>query len=122
MPLSATAVRLLDAMGDAVGLLRRPLRADELVESARRRTGLHDFGGDDFGEPLAHFLEACTDETALSVIGRFATHWDVVRFLSNLLRLRRKSTAPKTPVPVSASPSRFSSQGCRAAARPSCTG
>ena len=36
MPLQATAMGLPDTMADAVGLLRRPLPPDELIEIARQ--------------------------------------------------------------------------------------
>ena len=90
MTLQATALGVLDAVADACGLLRRPLRPDDLVEAVRRRTGLHDFGDVDFTEPLQRLLEACVNEASLGAVGRMATRWDVVRFLSNLLRLRQE--------------------------------
>jgi hypothetical protein len=70
-----------------LGLLRRPLRPDALLASARRRTGSHEFGDIDFLDPLRRLLTACHEEAALSLVGRIATRWDVVRFLGNLLRL-----------------------------------
>jgi Sulfotransferase family len=86
---------VLDIAANACGLLRRPLQPDELVETARRRTGLHDFGGVDFAEPLRRLLESCTSEVNLGLVGHMATRWDVLRFLSNLLRLRQEEkTAP----------------------------
>jgi hypothetical protein len=66
----------------------RPLRAEHLIERARRRTGLADFGDVRFREGLERLLHACTEEAELSLFGHFGTRWDVVRFLSNLLRLR----------------------------------
>ncbi len=42
-----------------------------------------------FIDPLRRLLAACSaPEADLSLIGRLATKWDVVRFLSNLLRFR----------------------------------
>jgi hypothetical protein len=88
LPISTTVLKLADSAAGAIGLLDRRFAIDDLIRQARRRTGLEDFGDVDLGEPLRRFLDACTDEAALSVVGRFATHWDVVRFLSNLLTLR----------------------------------
>ena len=83
-------------MIDALAILREPLRADELIARARQRTGLVDFGCTPFQEPLQNLLRACREEAELSLFGRLATHWDVVRFLSNLLRLREEERrAPK---------------------------
>ncbi len=75
-------------MIDALALRRHHLGADELIARARGRTGLVDFGGTPFEEPLQNFLRACREEGDLTLFGRLATRWDVVRFLSNLLRLR----------------------------------
>jgi hypothetical protein len=83
-------------MMDALAMLRDPLSADELIARARRQTDLVDFGCTPFEEPLQNLLRACRGEAELSLFGRFATHWDAVRFLSNLLRLRdEERRAPK---------------------------
>jgi len=37
---------------------------------------------------LTHFMRALEEEADLSALGRYATRWDVHRFLSNLARLR----------------------------------
>jgi hypothetical protein len=66
----------------------RRLGAEELLERARRRAGLTDFGDTSFLEGLRMFLAACIEEAELGLFGLFATRWDVVRFLSNLLQLR----------------------------------
>jgi hypothetical protein len=73
-----------------VSFLRQPLRSEELVERAQRTTGLFDFGDAPFEEGLEEFLAACAEEADLSLFGHFGTRWDVVRFLSNLLRLRHE--------------------------------
>src|SRR5467141_1619952 len=77
-----------DAINDVLAIRREPLGADELIARAQRRTGLVDFGDTPFEESLRHFLRACREEGDLTLFGRLATRWDVVRFLSNLLRLR----------------------------------
>ncbi len=88
--------RIADATLDALAGLRDDLSADELVARARRRTGLADFGGAPFEEPLENFLRACREEAELSLFGHLATRWDAVRFLSNLLRLRaEEAQAPE---------------------------
>ena len=88
MPIPTTVLKLADSLAGRLGLLDRRFAADDLIRRARRRTGLEDFGDVDLGEPLRRFLDSCSDDACLSLIGRFATHWDVVRFLSNLLLLR----------------------------------
>jgi hypothetical protein len=81
---------LADAMADRFGLLRRRLRAEDMLRSARRSTGLDDFGDSSFVAPLQLLLDACVEEASLSVVGRLALRWDMVRFLINLLRLREE--------------------------------
>jgi hypothetical protein len=68
-------------------------RADVLVASARRRSGLADFGITPFAEALEMLLRSCREEADLSLFGRFALRWDSSRFLSNLLRLRAEELA-----------------------------
>jgi hypothetical protein len=88
LSLQGSLLTLADGMADALGLLRRPLQVDALLALARRRSGLGDFGDTEFIDPLRRLLAACTDEASLSLIGRMATRWDVVRFLTNLLRFQ----------------------------------
>ena len=54
---------------------------DGLIRTARRRARSEDFGDVDITEPLRRLLDACTTEARLSLVGRLATQWDVVRFL-----------------------------------------
>ncbi len=75
---------------DMLSFLRPPLNPAELIERARRRTGLSDFGDARFQEGLEVFLRACGEEAQLSLFGRFGTRWDVNRFLCNLLQLREE--------------------------------
>jgi Sulfotransferase family len=85
LTITTTALRLSDSVANLLGLLNRPLDPDPLIQSARRQTGLRDFGDTSFIGPLTRLLDACSTESALSIVGRSATRWDVVRFLSNLL-------------------------------------
>lgn len=84
-----------DGIADALGLLRRKFPVERMLEQARRRTGLDDFGEDDIVTPLRCLLDSCVAESELSLLGRIATGWDVMRFLGNLLRLRQ--AASETP-------------------------
>src|SRR6201987_666051 len=71
----------------ATGLSRRrPLRADELLESALRRGKRRDFADRSFVRPFEHLLNACHEEADLSVFGVRALRIDVLRCLRNLLR------------------------------------
>src|SRR5215813_269887 len=77
-----------DRVAERLGLFEAPLLAEELMALARRRTGLSDFGPEPFEEALTILLESYDREASLSLFGRFAARWDVLRFLTNLLRLR----------------------------------
>ena len=93
MPIPTQVLRLADAVAGACGTLHRPFSIDGLIRTARRRARSEDFGDVDITEPLRRLLDACTTEARLSLVGRLATQWDVVRFLSNLLRLRAAESA-----------------------------
>jgi Sulfotransferase family len=67
---------------------RQPPSAEHLIDAARRRAGLSDYGDIPFERPLRIFLEACREEAELSLFGGAAIRWDTARFLENLLRLR----------------------------------
>jgi hypothetical protein len=85
------ALRLADTVAGSFGLLDRPLDPDELIRLARQQSGLRDFGDTAFIGPLIRLLEACSSESAPSLVGRSATRWDIVRFLSNLLTIQAAS-------------------------------
>src|ERR1700758_3213280 len=85
--LQSSISQFADTLAAALAPLREPLSAEHLIGLARRRTGLTEFGETSFLGPLQKFLGACCEEADLSLFGRIATRWDVIRFLSNLLRL-----------------------------------
>jgi Sulfotransferase family len=94
--LQKAVTQTADTITAAFAALRGPLAATELITRAQRRMNLVDFGSTPFQEPLEKLLRACREEAELSLFGRFATRWDTVRFLSNLLRLREEERrAPK---------------------------
>jgi hypothetical protein len=75
---------------------REPPSAAQLIATARRRTGLDDFGDTRFEEPLRRLIAACGEEAELSLFGGAAIRWDTVRFLENLLRFRdEENRAPE---------------------------
>jgi hypothetical protein len=85
-------VRLLNKGGAAlekIGLRPGPLSARKLIETAKRRTRLEEFGDGDFLEALSCLLNACYREAHLNVIGKMALRNDVVRILCNRLLLTR---------------------------------
>ncbi len=93
MSIQTAALKLADHLAETFGLLRKPLTVPDIVALARRRTGLHDFGDIAFAGPLRRLLASCYAESDLSLVGRIATKWDMVRFLSNLLRMHAAEVA-----------------------------
>jgi hypothetical protein len=86
--LEGSLLRAADRVAGQLGLFEAPLAAQSLIRAARRRTGLDDFGNEPFEEALDVLLDAYNREAALSLFGRFAARWDVLRFLTNLLELQ----------------------------------
>jgi hypothetical protein len=84
----ARMLRSIDRAADNLGMFSRPLLPEALMDLARHRTGFSDFGEWPFQEPLAVLLKAYQEEAGLTAFGRIAVRWDMVRLLSNLLRLR----------------------------------
>jgi hypothetical protein len=64
---------------------RRPLRADELLESALKRGRRRDFADRSFIRPFEHLLKACNEEADLSLFGVRALRVDILRCLRNQL-------------------------------------
>jgi hypothetical protein len=86
MKIQTILFRTADRIADLLGLFRSPLDADELVEAACRRAGSARFPAPENIEPLRRLLAALNQEAKLSVIGRGAARWDVLRLLDNVLR------------------------------------
>jgi hypothetical protein len=93
MNLVPALLSALEGARAALPVKARPFSADALIAHARRATGLQDFGDEGFLEGLHRFLDACTTEARLGLIGRQATKWDTVRFLSNLLQMAEAEAA-----------------------------
>ncbi|MBV8683225.1 MAG: hypothetical protein JO111_10150, partial [Caulobacteraceae bacterium] len=77
----------LDGLSNRRTPSSRP-EADRLMNLARRKTGLHDFGPEPIEEALEHLLRAYREEADLNLFGRVSTRWDTLRLLKNLLILR----------------------------------
>lgn len=88
MTITTRALGLADAIAARLGFLDRPLDPDNLMRIAQRQTGLKEFGDVAFVGPLTRLLDSCSTESALGLIGRSATNWDIVRFLVNLLLIQ----------------------------------
>lgn len=62
------------------------LDKDNLIRSAKKATGLSDFGKDFWDEPLDRMLKSINEEANLHPIGKFISRERVVNLLSNRLR------------------------------------
>src|SRR5262245_11865669 len=85
------AVRAANALGVLLNRSGRPLlRLDDrdLLAAARRRTGLEDFGDDDFHAPFGRVIRGLQNEARLTLIGRITARQDILGLLANRLRLQ----------------------------------
>jgi len=94
MSVMAAAVRAVIGTANSAGRsLRRVglelVRLEErsLLEAASRETGLEDFGGDEFREPLRQILRGLETEAHLTPLGRVVARRDLLGLLTNRLRL-----------------------------------
>jgi hypothetical protein len=87
LSLEARLLQLADRIAGTLGILDTPMQAAKLMRLAQRRTGLTDFGQTPFDEPLEILLKDYDQSANLSLFGRIAAQWDVLRFLTNLLLL-----------------------------------
>jgi hypothetical protein len=63
--------------------------ATDLIETAKRRCGLDDFGEGDFFDALSRLLDSCQDEAQLNLIGKIALKTDVLETLCARLQMER---------------------------------
>lgn len=80
------AVRAINAVGGALRL-RPNLTPLSLLDAACKRTGLSDFGADDFREGLTRLTDSLTTEAQLTTLGRVAARSRLVSLLEIRLRL-----------------------------------
>jgi len=95
-PYRPTAIALANRALPALG----SLRADDLMAAAAKRTGLDDFGGDAFREPLEILLASVRDEARLSPVGRLITRERLVGVLANRLRTIAAADASVRAMPL----------------------
>jgi len=104
---SQLPVRLFNGFGALLEKTRIPstrMFAADLIETAKRRSGLDDFGERDFFEALSRLLESCQDEARLNLIGKIALKTDVLETLCARLQMEREvSSSVSSTSAVSAS-------------------
>src|SRR2546430_16921331 len=83
-------VRLLNGCGtllDKIRIPRAPIRAVDLIKTAKRRCGLDDFVGGDFFEGLPRLIDSCQRESQLNLIV-YVVQADLIRTLRYRLFIR----------------------------------
>ncbi|MDH3211293.1 MAG: sulfotransferase [Myxococcales bacterium] len=87
-PLSVRAINRAGAGLRRLGLPLFPLREELLLRTARKATGLEDFGGEGFREGLRRLLESLNGEARLNFLGRVAATAQLRDNLITRLRVR----------------------------------
>jgi hypothetical protein len=85
-------VRLFNGFGALLEKTRIPSTppvAADLIETAKRRCRLDDFGDGDFFEALSRLLDSCHEEARLNLIGKIALRTDVLETLCARLKMER---------------------------------
>ena len=83
-----TPIRLLNGVlrgANAIGLARISLDGSEMLEKARKETGLSDFGGETFLEPMQVLIQSLEQEADLNPLGRFMNRANILRLLKGRL-------------------------------------
>lgn len=63
------------------------LSENRLLEAAQKKTGLTDFGSDDFHEPLSVLIKSCKEDARLTFAGKVYTRIMLVKALVNRLKI-----------------------------------
>lgn len=86
-PLALRIANRLGRLGRRLGLQGVDLSEESLISTARRRTGLSDLGDTSFRTPMRVLLDATEREARLHPCGRIMARHNLVRVLSNRLRI-----------------------------------
>ncbi len=89
------AVALANTLGRRLERVhvRASLDPDALLQAARRRTGLAEFGDASFHEPLRQLVRSIESEARLNPVGRLITRERLIGVLINRLRIQRAITS-----------------------------
>src|SRR6266481_3968947 len=85
-------VRFLNGCGALLEKARIPSAgppAIDLIETAKRRCGLDDFGEGEFFEALSRLLESCHNEARLNLVGKIALKTNILQTLCSRLRMQQ---------------------------------
>jgi len=90
-PTQRFPLKVINAVGaglQTLGFDFRNLDPERLCRAASKRTRLHDFGGNEFREPLRAFVEALEKAPPMHAFGRLAVRQTLLHALSNRLLLQ----------------------------------
>src|SRR5215470_73260 len=85
-------VRLFNGFGALLEKSRIPsnrMFAPDLIETAKRRSGLENFAEGDFFDALSRLIESCQDEARLNLMGKIVLKTDVLETLCARLQMER---------------------------------
>src|SRR5262249_8300805 len=85
-------VRLFNGFGALLEKARirsTPIIAADLIETAKRRCDLDDFGEGEFFEALSRLLDSCEGEARLNLVGKIALKVDVLETMCARLKMER---------------------------------
>ena len=87
---AAAYIRLVNAIGarlEHLGFAKPELRAEQLLDHAQTRTGLHDWGDGSFRPGLEQLTAALQSQARLNQVGRITAYWNLLDHLCVRLRL-----------------------------------
>ncbi len=87
---AAAYIRLVNAIGarlERLGFAKPELHAEQLLDHAQARTGLHDWGDGAFRPGLEQLASALQAQARLSQVGRITAYWNLLDHLCVRLRL-----------------------------------
>jgi hypothetical protein len=84
-PYRPAPIALANRVGRLLGIGRGPIRVDHVLDKARKKVGLSDFGDDRFREPLEVMIDSINREANLNPVGRMIIEGRIVSVLVNKL-------------------------------------
>jgi hypothetical protein len=84
-PYRPAPIALANRVGRLLGIARDPLRIDRVLDKARKKVGLSDFGDDRFRGPLEVMIDSINREANLNPVGRMIIEGRIVSVLVNKL-------------------------------------
>jgi hypothetical protein len=84
-PYRPAPIAFANRLGRLLGIGRGPIRVEQVLDKARKKVGLSDFGEEGFREPLEVMIDAINREAKLNPVGRIIIEGRIVSVLANKL-------------------------------------